>query len=116
MGSLANVLMRIMGMGKAVDALDGATSKAYIGGVGLILTGLVSLLTGSAHVLSQVFAAHGGAAYFDILKSLYAGDADTALFIAGAAAVSKGIAEIGARHALAKAQSDANSVPLPNAK
>ncbi len=99
---MINLLLRLLGFGKAVDALDGETSKAYIGGLGMILTGGASLLDGSSHVAAALLAAHGGADYFAIGKALYQGDADTATIIAGFALISKGIAEIGQRHAAAK--------------
>ena len=100
---MTNLLLRLFGFGKAVDALDGKTSKAYLGGLGLILSGGASLLTGVAHIAGDILAAHGGAAYLSIAKGIYAGSTDTALLIAGVGLISKGIAEIGQRHAIAKA-------------
>lgn len=114
---MLNIVMRLMGLGKAVDALDGETSKAYLGGVGEILSGAASLLTGSAHIVVALAAAHGVDAYLDIGKSLFHGNADTALVLAGAALVSKGLADIGNRHATAKLSAQivqSNAVPLPN--
>src|SRR3990167_10805480 len=100
---MTNLLLRLFGFGKAVDALDGAPSKTYMGALGLILSGASSVLTGMAHVTGDLLAAKGGAAYLSIAKGLYAGNADTALLVAGAALISKGIATIGQRHATAVA-------------
>ncbi len=111
MNFIQNFVLRALGLGKAVDALDGETSKAYLGGVGLILTGLASLAGGVAHVATAIVAAHGGPEYLAIGRALYAGNADTALLLAGLGMVSKGWAEIGQRHALAKSDAAAAVPP-----
>lgn len=118
MGTLANVIMRAIGLGKAVDALDGETSKAYIAGVMAMLGGAVSISTALIHILNLVFQAHGGAAYYDIFKAIQAGNADTVLLGAGYLAIAKGYADIGHRHALAEianAQGDPAPAPAPAA-
>lgn len=96
-----NFLMRVFGFGKAVDALDGATSKAYAGGVGQILTGIATLAGGLAGLASQFVGATGGDAYLEIIKGITA-NPSAGLVLAGAGLVSKGIADIGNRHAIAK--------------
>ena len=119
MGTIVNLAMRMMGLGKAVDALDGETSKAYIGGVATILTGAATLLGGAANIVAEVLPLHGGAAYFDFARNL-SHDPNAALVLAGAAAIGKGLADIGNRHATAKlanavaAQAQApTAAPLP---
>lgn len=101
MNVIANFLLRALGFGKAVDALDGETSKAYLGGLGLILSGAASTLAGAANLVLEVVPLKGAGAYIAFAQSL-SHDPNTALVLAGAAMVSKGIAEIGQRHATAK--------------
>ena len=98
---MVNLIMRMLGLGSAVDALDGATSKAYIGGVGMILTGAASVLGGAANIVSEVLPLHGAAAYFDFARGI-SHDPSLAVIAAGVALISKGVAEIGQRHATAK--------------
>jgi hypothetical protein len=101
MGTIANLIMRLVGLGKAVDALDGETSKAYIGGVGMMLSGAATLVGGLANLAGEIVPLHGGAAYFDFARNL-SHDPNAALVLAGAGLISKGVAEIGQRHATAK--------------
>lgn len=105
MGNIANIIMRLMGLGKAVDALDGATSKAYIGGVGLILSGAATTLGGAANLVLEIVPLHGGAAYFKFVQNA-SHDPNVGLVLAGAAVIAKGLAEIGQRHAIAKMGQD----------
>ncbi len=100
---LVNLLMRVFGFGKAVDALDGQTSKAYAGGVGQILTGVATLAGGAAGLAQQFVAAQGADAYLDIIKGITA-NPSAGLVLAGAGLISKGIADIGNRHAIAKTE------------
>lgn len=102
MNALINFAMRMLGLGKVVDALDGETSKACIAGLGKILTGGAAVMTGSAHVTSLLFAAHGSADYLAIAQQLYHGDADTAAILGGVALILSGYQAIGQRHAVAK--------------
>lgn len=102
--------MRIMGLGAAVDALDGETSKAYIGGVGMILSGGATLLGGAANLVMEIVPLHGGAAYVAFVQNL-SHDANAALIMAGAGLIAKGLADIGQRHATAKL---ANFVASPS--
>lgn len=102
MNAMINFAMRMLGLGKVVDALDGETSKTCIAAVGKILAGGISVMTGSAHVTALILAAHGGAEYFQIGKQLYHGDADTAMIAGGILAIMGGYADIGNRHATAK--------------
>ena len=48
---MVNLIMRMLGLGSAVDALDGETSKAYLGAVGLLLSGAASVLGGAANII-----------------------------------------------------------------
>lgn len=106
MNTLVNLVLRISGLGKAVDALNGETSKTYQGGAILILTGAATLLGGLAGVLGQVVAAASGADYLALAQGL-GHNASAGLVMAGAATIGKGIAVIGQRHALAKAAAEA---------
>lgn len=98
---MVNIIMRLMGFGAAVDALDGETSKAYIGGVGEILSGAATLLGGLANIVAQIVPLHGASAYFDFARNI-SHDPSAALVVAGLALIHKGIADIGNRHATAK--------------
>ena len=112
MNGLVNLLLKVMGFGKAVEALDGESSKAYIGALGLILSGAATLLTGLANVVGEVVPLQGGAEYIKFLSNL-SHDANAAIVLAGVAAISKGVADIGNRHAVAKLQ---NSLTIPSGK
>ena len=103
MNTLLNGFLRVIGFGKAVDALDGETSKAYLGGAVKVLGGLGSIFLGVANVGVELAAAHGGAEYLAIGKALFSGNAETALILGGVAAIGAGVSAIGQRHALAKA-------------
>ncbi len=103
MNVILNGFLRIIGFGKAVDALDGETSKAYLGGAVKILTGAGSLLLAGANIATQVAGAHGSADYLAIGRAIFAGNAETAMLAAGAGLIGAGIQAIGQRHALAKA-------------
>lgn len=89
-------------MQKALDAVNGETSKAYLGGLGLILTGGSAVLAGSAQVLTALVHATSGADYVSIAKGIVNGNAETAMILGGAAMISKGISDIGNRHATAE--------------
>lgn len=102
MNTMINFAMRLLGLGKVVDALDGETSKACIVGLGKILTGGAAVLTGSAHVAALLLAAHGGADYLAIGQQLYHGDADTAAIAGGFLLILSGYQAIAQRHAIAK--------------
>lgn len=103
MNTLLNGFLRIIGFGKAVDALDGETSKAYLGGAVKILGGVGSVALGLANIGVELASAQGAAAYIAIGKAVFAGNAETALLMGGFAAIGAGISAIGQRHALAKA-------------
>lgn len=98
---MINFLLRAFGFGKAVDALDGETSKAYIGGLGLILSGAATTLGGSANLLAEILPLHGADAYLTFARQL-SHDPNVAILTAGAALIAKGIEAIGQRHATAK--------------
>lgn len=102
MNMLVNLVLRMTGLGKAVDALNGETSKTYLGGVVLILTGAATLLGGVAGIAGEVLAASTGAEYMALAKGL-THNASAGLVVAGAGTIGKGIAVIGQRHATAKA-------------
>lgn len=110
MNFIQNILMRALGLGKAVDALDGETSKAYLGGVGLILTGAATALGGLAGIAGELIAAHGGPAYWALASNI-PHDASAGLFLAGLAGIHQGISQIGQRHALADSENSAVSLP-----
>lgn len=103
MNIVINFLMRAFGLGKAVEALDGETSKAYAGGVGQILAGAAGILGGLAGIAGQVVAAHGGPEYLSLVQGL-AHNPSAAAVLAGAGFISAGLSAIGQRHALVKAQ------------
>lgn len=116
---IENFVMRLFGLGKAIDALDGETSKSYLGGAGLILAGLGSIAAGAAGVVGELVAAHGGPAYLALLKNL-PHDASAGLVLGGYASIKAGIAAIGLRHAMAKAAAAAPAAapvaaPAPSA-
>lgn len=120
MNTVVNFVLRMLGFGKAVDALDGETSKAYIGGLGQILTGVATLAGGAAGIASQLLSAHGGGDYLAIAQGL-THNANAGLVLAGAGLISKGVADIGNRHAIAKASASAEAAapaaaPAPEVK
>ena len=112
MNIILNSFLRLIGFGKAVDALDGETSKAYLGGAVKILGGIGSIVLGLSNIGLELAAAKGGAAYLAIGKALFSGNAETAMLVGGVAAIGAGIATIGQRHAIAKAVA-ANAATKP---
>jgi hypothetical protein len=114
MNTIVAFAMRIMGLGKAVDALDGEASKAYAGAVGQILSGLAAILGGLAGLVSQFAACHGGAEYLKFVQGL-SQDPSAGAVLAGAALISMGWAAIGQRHALAKNAQAPAAAPVPPA-
>ena len=113
MNSLVNIVMRAVGLGKAVDALDGEASKAYVGGLGTMLAGAAGVLAALANLLGEVLPLHGGAEYLKFVQGL-SHNPNMAAILLGVAAVSKGLADIGNRHAVAKlADSQKTTAPPP---
>jgi hypothetical protein len=102
MNTIVNFVMRAAGFGKAVELLDGETSKTYAVGVGQILTGLAGVLGGLGMYGAQFVAAQGGAAYLSILQGALHNPATAAIGL-GWTEILKGRATIAQRHALAKA-------------
>lgn len=102
MNTIVNFVMRVAGFGKAVEALDGETSKTYAAGVGQILTGVAGIVAGLGMYSAQFVAAKGGAAYLEILQGALHNPATLALG-AGWTEILKGRATIAQRHAIAKA-------------
>ena len=100
---IVNGVMRVFGLGKAVDALNGESSKAYLGGVIKILGGVSSIALGVAGVAAQVAACSAGACYANVGQGLFQGNAQTAMILGGVGMIGAGVAAIGQRHALAKA-------------
>lgn len=112
---MVNFILRLLGLGKAVDALDGGTSKAYLGGLGMILSGGATLLGGIAKIVMAIVPLHGIGQYIEFAQSL-PNDPNAALVLAGVALISKGIADIGQRHAVAKIAQPAPTPALPEAQ
>lgn len=102
MNTLVNFVMRVAGFGKAVEALDGETSKTYAAGAGEMLTGAVGILTGAGMFLAQFVAAKGGAEYLAIAQGALHNPATAAIGL-GWTTFLKGRATIAQRHALVKA-------------
>jgi len=102
---MVNLILKLFGFGKAVDALDGESSKAYAGALGQMATGAATLLGGVAGLLSEFSQAHGGSAYLALIQG-FKSDPSAGAVLAGAALISMGYTAIGQRHAIAKAASD----------
>lgn len=96
---LINLVGSYFGLAKVVEALDGY--KTYLAGVSLMLTGAATAMTGAAGLLNEVLPLHTLADYLAWMKAL-SHDTNMGLIAAGAAMVSKGLADIGNRHATAK--------------
>ena len=101
---MINLILRLIGFGKAVDALNGETSKAYLGGLVKILSGAGSVAAALANIVGVLHASHSGADILSLGQSLVHGDANTALLVGGAGLIGAGISAIGQRHALATAE------------
>ena len=114
MNFLMNIGLKALGLQSALDAVNGETSKAYLGGLGLILGGLGSILAGAAGIVQGLLPLHTGAEYLAFAQGIEH-NASAGLILAGWVSVSKGYSAIGQRHALAKLQNAATGVPLPNA-
>lgn len=112
MGAIVNFVMRLSGFGKAIEALDGETSKTYGAGVGKILTGAAEILGGVATLASQFVAAKGGANYLALVQDIPHGLAAAAI-VHGWNAILDGRAVIAQRHAVAKAIVAAPEAPKP---
>jgi hypothetical protein len=102
MNAIVNFAMRVMGLGKAVEALDSESSKAYSAAVGKMFLGASSCLGGLAGLISEFVAAHGGAAYLALIQGL-ATDPSAILIGAGIGLILTGWGDIGQRHATAVA-------------
>ncbi len=111
---MTNVLLRLFGFGKAVDALDGETSKTYAAGAQKILTGVAAIAGGVAAIAAQFVAAKGGAEYLQIGQGLLHNPAFGAIS-AGWVLILDGKATIAQRHAIAKAAASAAPVVAPAA-
>ncbi len=111
MNMIVNAVMRLCGLGKAVDALNGEASKTYLGAVVVILTGAATLLGGVAGIAGQVIAASTGADYLALAQGI-GHNASAGLVMAGAAGIGKGIAIIGQRHAQANADAVVAAAPV----
>ena len=109
---MVNLIMRMLGLGSAVDALDGETSKAYLGAVGLLLSGAASVLGGAANIIMELVPLHGAAAYLTFAEGLKH-DPSSAMVLAGIALISKGLGDIGQRHALANLHNTVNAQAQP---
>ncbi len=112
MGRIANLILRVLGLGSAVDALNGQTSKAYLGGLGLMLSGGATLLGGLANLALEAQKITDLGGWIAFAKHM-TNDPNAALVLAGAALISKGLADIGQRHALAKAVTASGLSALP---
>lgn len=109
MKSIVNFAMRCFGLGKAVDALDGETSKAYTGGIGNVLLGASGVLGGLAGMAVQLVGMKGGASYLEFGQNLGHNPATLAVLM-GAKTFMEGWTAIGQRHAIAKAEAAAAPV------
>jgi hypothetical protein len=115
MNTIVNLVMRIAGFGKAVEALDGETSKTYAAGVGQILTGAAGILGGLGMYATQFIGAKGGAEYLGIVQGALHNPATAAIGF-GWSEILKGRATIAQRHALAKAVSESKDAPVESPK
>lgn len=114
MNLIVTFVMKMMGLGKAVEALDGAPSKAYAAGVGKILTGLAGILGGLAMVCAAFVDAHGAGSYYALLQEAVKGPAGAAIG-AGWLLILGGWGDIGQRHAIAKTAIEAAAPEAPKA-
>ena len=105
MNFLINAALRIFGFGKALDALNGETSKTYAAGAQKMLTGMAGIVTGLSMFAAQFIAAKGGAEYLAIIQGLTSNPAMLALG-AGWALFLDGKATVAQRHALVKATAE----------
>ncbi len=97
-------IMNMLGVGKLLAAVDG--KKGYIGGAGQILTGASLTLGAAAKLLLAIIPLKGTAEYLAFAQGL-ANNSDVLVLASGVALVSKGLADIGQRHAIAKAEAKA---------
>lgn len=107
---LKNVAVRMAGLGKAVDALDGQDSKTYAAGAEKILTGAAAVLAGLAGIAGQLVAAHGSADYWALAQGLLH-NVSVGTITGGWALILSGKADIAQRHATAKLAEAAKVVP-----
>lgn len=121
---MTNLLLRLFGFGKAIDALDGEESKTYAAGAQALLLGLGGMIGGVVGLLGEFIAAKGATAYLAIVQN--AGhDPYVKAVVAGWGAILAAKAVIAQRHATAKlsnaldeaqAQAPANApAPVPAA-
>jgi hypothetical protein len=112
MNTIINAAMRVLGLGKAVDAIGGETSKAYLGGLGQILTGGASVLLAVANIVLQLQGAHGAGDLVSVGQALLHGDPRVLAIGAGIGLISKGLADIGNRHATAEVANAIAAQPI----
>ena len=110
MKMIINFALKALGLGKAVEALDGEDSKAYAAGVQQIMTGGATLLGGLSGYASEFVSAHGAADYLAIVQN-WKHDTNAGLLIAGWALIQAGKAAIANRHATAKLHNAVEAKP-----
>lgn len=100
MNTIVGVVLRMLGAGNAIDALDGEPSKAYAAGVNKMIGGAVTVLGGVSGLLYKFINTRGAAKYIAIAQDSKVEFGAIAL---GWHMAWDGWADIGHRHALAKA-------------
>jgi len=107
MGFLVNTAAKVFGLDSWVVKMAG--SKAYLGAASLILTGIGTSCTGLVGLIGEVMPCNDFACYVNFARGL-GSDANAGLLLAGWAMVSKGLADIGNRHATEKLEARINVV------
>lgn len=104
---IVNLIARLFGLDKGVETVE--MGKAYLGGIGGILTGAAAVLGGAAGLIKEIMPLHDVAGYLAFAQG-FMQDANVGIITGGALAISAGYAVIGQRHATAKLE--ANMVKL----
>lgn len=106
MNFIKTLLLKWVGLEKAVEALDAEDSKAYAAGAEKIMAGAASIATGLGMYAAQFVAAKGASEYLAILQGALHNPATLAI-TGGWLSIKSGKADIGLRHAILKASSPA---------
>lgn len=102
MNTIQNFLLRVLGLGKVVDALDGETSHSVLAGLGMILGGVASGALAGSHIVAALSAARGLNGILPIAQGIFAGNVDTAAIGAAWLGITSGWGKIHLRKAIAE--------------
>lgn len=112
MNKVIDLVVRFSGLGKLLEKVNGG--KAYLGGAGLIISGAATALSGLAGIIGALVPLANASDYLSFAKGLPQ-NSSAGLLVAGLGMISKGLADIGNRHAVAKLEAKIDAPAAPAA-